>query len=204
MEIAIIAPESVIAAWSANAAEGTQVRGIQTPEEAPAGALLIDCSYDGTALRDSQLQAHQGPVWVADVAGKAPGNAGFVRFNNWSDPAGARIEAAGATDSHGQAEAFAAALGKTIDWVPGTPGMVTPRVIAMIINEAYHALAEGVSSKEDINTAMKLGTNYPFGPFEWAARIGLKNVAELLLVLAETNERYKPGALLLQEAGIVS
>ena len=42
----------------------------------------------------------------------------------------------------------------------------------MIINEAFLALQEGVSTKEEINTAMKLGTNYPLGPFEWVEKIG--------------------------------
>ncbi|TCJ14131.1 hypothetical protein EPD60_08975 [Flaviaesturariibacter flavus] len=200
MEIAIIAHEAALAAWAANAREGTRVLGIQSPEEAPEGALLIDCEYDGTALRGSQLRAHKGAVWVSDVPGHAIGITGFVRFNGWN-AAAARIEAAGTSEVQAAAEEAAAALGKTIEWVPDTPGFVTARVIAMIINEAYHACSEGVSTKEDINTAMKLGTNYPFGPFEWAAQIGLKHVVELLRALAHKNGRYAPNALLLQEAG---
>jgi 3-hydroxybutyryl-CoA dehydrogenase len=70
----------------------------------------------------------------------------------------------------------------------------------MIINEAYLALAEGVSTKEEINTAMKLGTAYPFGPFDWAEKIGLKNIALLLQKLSSTQPRYTPAAGLLQEA----
>ena len=50
----------------------------------------------------------------------------------------------------------------------------------MIINEAFIALREGVSTKEEINTAMKLGTNYPYGPFEWAGKIGIERVNALL------------------------
>ena len=69
----------------------------------------------------------------------------------------------------------------------------------MIINEAYFALGEGVSSKEEIDTAMKLGTNYPMGPFEWGINIGLKNVSGLLSALAEINPRYTPAELLKQE-----
>lgn len=59
-------------------------------------------------------------------------------------------------------------------------GMVTPRVICMIINEACYSLQEGVASMTDIDKAMKLGTNYPFGPFEWSDRIGVKEVYETL------------------------
>lgn len=71
-------------------------------------------------------------------------------------------------------------------------GMVTPRIIGMIINEAYFAIEGEVASKKDIDLAMKLGTNYPFGPFEWSERIGLKKIYELLrAVHVDTgDERY--------------
>ena len=82
-------------------------------------------------------------------------------------------------------------------------GMVTPRIICMIINEAYYAVEENVASRSDIDLAMKLGTNYPFGPFEWCDKIGIKNVHRLLKeVFANTNdERYKICSLLEIEAG---
>ena len=70
----------------------------------------------------------------------------------------------------------------------------------MIINEAYHALDEEVSTKEQIDIAMKLGTNYPYGPFEWSEKIGLKNVVQLLQNLATQDERYVISALLLSES----
>ena len=60
------------------------------------------------------------------------------------------------------------------------------RVLVGIINEAMWAVKDGVASSEDIDTAMKLGTNYPRGPFEWAEQIGMDNVQELLLSLNET------------------
>lgn len=72
-------------------------------------------------------------------------------------------------------------------------GMVTPRVIGMIINEACYTLQEGTATKEDIDKAMKLGTNYPYGPFEWCDRIGIKDVYETLeAVWNDTHDqRYK-------------
>lgn len=77
-------------------------------------------------------------------------------------------------------------------------GMVTPRIIFMIINEACYTLQEGTSSMEDIDTSMKLGTNYPFGPFEWANKIGIKHVYETLEALYQDthDERYKVCPLL--------
>ncbi len=70
------------------------------------------------------------------------------------------------------------------------PGLVAARIICMIINEAYFALGDNVSSKEEIDIAMKLGTNYPFGPFEWSKKIGLKNIYNLLEKLSKTDTRY--------------
>ena len=74
--------------------------------------------------------------------------------------------------------------------VPDIVGMITPRVVSMIINEAYYTLGSGVSTREEIDIAMKLGTNYPLGPFEWAEKIGLHRLFELLKEMGRTDERY--------------
>lgn len=71
-------------------------------------------------------------------------------------------------------------LATPFEVVADQAGMVTPRVICMIINEAYFTLEEGTATRHDIDLAMKLGTNYPFGPFEWAERIGLPHVVKVL------------------------
>lgn len=80
-------------------------------------------------------------------------------------------------------------------------GLVTPRVICMIINEAYFTAQEGTASREDIDMAMKLGTNYPYGPFEWCQRIGIKHVYEVLEAVYEDthDERYKICPMLKRE-----
>jgi 3-hydroxybutyryl-CoA dehydrogenase len=72
-------------------------------------------------------------------------------------------------------------------------GLITPRIILMIINEACYTVQEGTAGMKDIDTSMKLGTNYPFGPFEWADLIGVKHVYETLeAVYHDTHdERYK-------------
>ncbi|MFN3666026.1 MAG: 3-hydroxyacyl-CoA dehydrogenase family protein [Sediminibacterium sp.] len=84
-------------------------------------------------------------------------------------------------------------------FVPDVPGMITARVISMIINEAYFAWGDNVSSKADIDTAMKLGTNYPMGPFEWCEKIGVEKVYKLLSVLSEEDKRYTPAPALENE-----
>lgn len=84
---------------------------------------------------------------------------------------------------------------------PDIAGMITARVLATIINEAYFTLGAEVSTREEIDIAMKLGTGYPYGPFEWAAKIGVKRIYELLVELSKVDERYKPAPLLAAEVG---
>lgn len=80
---------------------------------------------------------------------------------------------------------------------PDKPGLIAARVIAMIINEAYFTFEEKISTKEDIDIAMKLGTNYPYGPFEWTQKIGLQNIYNLLKVLEkDLGKRYDVAAAL--------
>lgn len=75
-------------------------------------------------------------------------------------------------------------LMKVLGWdylqVEDRVGMVTPRVVCMLINEACFTLQEGTASLEDMDKAMKLGANYPYGPFEWCDLIGIKDVYETL------------------------
>lgn len=93
-------------------------------------------------------------------------------------------------------------LGTDFKPIADSVGLVTPRIICMIINEAYCTVEEEIASRSDIDLAMKLGTNYPYGPFEWCNRIGIKNVIDLLKsVYSDTqDERYVICPLLLKEA----
>lgn len=89
-------------------------------------------------------------------------------------------------------------LGKDVFEVTDRPGMISMRVVSMIINEAYLVLQEGTSNKEDIDTAMKLGTNYPFGPIEWSGKIGLELVYNILKSMFDEfgDDRYRITPLL--------
>ena len=89
-------------------------------------------------------------------------------------------------------------LGREYRLVPDTPGMISARILSTVINEAYFTWGEEVSTREEIDIAMKLGTNYPLGPFEWGRRIGLGKVADLLTVLSRDNSRYTPSNSLLK------
>jgi 3-hydroxybutyryl-CoA dehydrogenase len=91
------------------------------------------------------------------------------------------------------AAAAIAALGLAGEQVGDQTGMVSARVVCMIINEAAFVLGEGTADTQAVDNAMRLGTNYPYGPFEWADKIGLDNVFELLDALhTQTGDgRYK-------------
>ncbi|MBP6430428.1 MAG: hypothetical protein KA319_01575 [Ferruginibacter sp.] len=91
-------------------------------------------------------------------------------------------------------------LQKKIIEVPDEIGFASTKVVSMIINEAYFALQENVSTKEEIDIAMKLGTNYPYGPFEWASIIGVQHIYMLLHQLSVNQKRYTPATLLKEEA----
>ena len=97
---------------------------------------------------------------------------------------------------------FFAKIGKQTAVVQDRVGMVMPRILSMLINEAAFAMTEGVATPQDIDVAMKLGTNYPLGPVEWGDRIGFSNVLALLDALFADlhEERYRAAPLLQQLA----
>lgn len=99
-------------------------------------------------------------------------------------------------------ELLATICGGTLTEVEDRVGHVSMRVLSMIINEAVFALQEGVADVGDIDTAMKLGTNYPEGPLAWCDRIGADAVVATLdgLQLEYGEERYRPAVLLRQYA----
>jgi 3-hydroxybutyryl-CoA dehydrogenase len=98
-------------------------------------------------------------------------------------------------------EGVCAKLKTPYEIVADRVGLVTPRIISMIINEAYRSLEDGTATRADIDSAMKLGTNYPYGPFEWCELIGRKDVIQLLdAVYQDTqDERYRVCPLLRNE-----
>lgn len=96
------------------------------------------------------------------------------------------------------AESFLSEAGINYSIVPDRVGLIFPRIVSMIINEAAQVYSEQIASKEDIDTAMKLGTNYPFGPLEWADRLGVELVYNILAALQRDfgEDRYRPHPLL--------
>ena len=125
--------------------------------------------------------------------------ANLLRMNGWPGFINRKIwEVSGSLSK--EAGDVINALGKTSKVVDDETGFVSASVIAMIINEAFFSLEDGISTRMDIDTAMKLGTNYPLGPFEWCAKIGAHKIYNLLNKLSARDKRYVPSRLLAKEA----
>jgi 3-hydroxybutyryl-CoA dehydrogenase len=90
-------------------------------------------------------------------------------------------------------------MGKEVVVIRESPGFITSRINAMIGNEAFYMLQEGIASAEDIDKALKLGLNHPMGPFELVDLVGLDVRLNILEYLHKTlGEKYRPSPLLSQ------
>jgi len=205
MKIAIITDDALKEEWiSQGMQNAVQVEWLSEPKTIENADCYIDLLFHPDAERINKLQELQPALIIVNsvlFAGDSlPPN--FIRINGWPTFLKRTVveTSSSSDDLKTGAEKVFASFNRKTEWVPGVPGFITARVISMIINEAYFSLEENVSGKEEIDTAMKLGTNYPFGPFEWSKKIGLKNVYELLTILSNENSRYEPSALLKKEA----
>lgn len=167
--------------------------------------VFVDLDFEMNQERIAILKSLSGLVVINSVAFSLEKiQAPFIRINAWAGFfKNEIIECASVEEEIKQnASTFFTALNKKPEWLPDTVGFITPRIVAMIINEAYYAVGDGVSTKEEIDIAMKLGTNYPYGPFEWAGLVGINNIVVLLNSLAETHPKYLPAPALKKEAKI--
>jgi 3-hydroxybutyryl-CoA dehydrogenase len=90
-------------------------------------------------------------------------------------------------------------MGKEVVVIKESPGFITSRINAMIGNEAFLMLQEGIASAADIDKAVKLGLNHPMGPFELVDLVGLDTRLSILEYLHKTlGEKYRPAPLLVE------
>lgn len=181
--------------------EGVSVIFTGTETVMPDADLYMDFCYEENGYYFSTIK--EKPVLVnavIDTSEKLPENA--IRFNGWNSFWERPLLEIAGTNNYWlkKTEESLQQLGWLYKIVPDIPGMVAARVVAMIINEAYYGWEDAISSRAEIDTAMKLGTNYPFGPFEWCERIGIQKVHALLARLATTHQRYAPAPMLTNEA----
>jgi 3-hydroxybutyryl-CoA dehydrogenase len=90
-------------------------------------------------------------------------------------------------------------MGKEVVVIKESPGFITSRINAMIGNEAFYMLEEGIASAADIDKALKLGLNHPMGPFEMVDLVGLDTRLHILEYLHKSlGEKFRPAPLLVQ------
>ncbi len=146
------------------------------------------------------LALGQGATELASWSGHPERVAGFGFAGPFADAPTVEIARGLRTgdDALRGAVAFLRGLGKEVAVVGDPPGQVLGRILACLINEAAFALDEGIAAPADIDTALRLGLNYPRGPLEWADLIGLDRVVTTLegLHAYYGEDRYRVAPLL--------
>src|SRR5689334_12236403 len=136
--------------------------------------VYVDLLFEPDAERTQHLKRLlPKPVIVNSVSYTTQKiGADFIRINAWPtllQRTVTELALPSAIDETAIKEIFSQLQWKYVV-VPDIPGMITARVLATIINEAYYTLGANVSTREEIDIAMMLGTSYPYGPFEWSAK----------------------------------
>ena len=159
---------------------------------------------DATCPRDVVLATNTSALSITEIAA-ATGDPERVVGMHFFNPVPKMklVEIVRALDTSEDAIAVTASvarrMGKETVLVRESPGFITSRINAMIGNEAFLMLQEGVATAEDIDKALKLGLNHPMGPFEMVDLVGLDTrLAVLEFLHMSLGEKYKPAPLLVQ------
>lgn len=159
-------------------------------------ALSDDCLLLANCLSET-------PTSISAEIERAENLVGFSAIGLYTGNPVVEIAPAVATQTTSlqKAHRFLGTLGLRAIEVPEVPGLILGRILAMLVNEATSALMEGVATPEDIDTAMKLGTNYPHGPLAWADYVGLDVILAILHNLEDEfgEDRYCAMTLLKQK-----
>ncbi|MGA8942456.1 MAG: 3-hydroxyacyl-CoA dehydrogenase family protein [Thermoactinomyces sp.] len=155
--------------------------------------LAPDTPIFTSALHLTATQIASWLKYPCRVVGFSP-----LYFEKWE-----RVEVSCPLQAEGD-ERFEAALavfekwGKKAEIVGDEPGLVFPRTLALLVNEAACCLQEKTATREDIDLAMKKGTNFPLGPLEWADEVGIDQIVAILTGLHRElgDDRYRPVPLL--------
>lgn len=182
--------------------EGCRITWLDHLPESPEtihADLLIDLLFDNDPQRIEWLRNPAFGSVLADWHQLL--DEPFVTINGWAGFLGSTLIEALSTDplTMQRAEGMMARIGRRIEWT-SAKAMTGQRIVSGIINEAFLTLEEATADEEGVDTAMKLGTNYPYGPFDWAYRIGYKKVVSMLTQLCAENPGYTVSILLKEKA----
>lgn len=170
----------------------------------PGADLYIDLDFEPVESRIVALNGLPASRVIVNAVVPTIAEIGrpFIRLNGWPGFAERAVHELVVPDgvTAAQLAQLYTGSGRSFRLAPDLPGMITARILATIINEAWYTWQDGVSSKADIDIAMRLGTNYPMGPFEWGDHIGLDRILRLLERMAATDPRYAPAESLKKAA----
>jgi 3-hydroxybutyryl-CoA dehydrogenase len=161
---------------------------------------IIDLTIEEHPDRISQYRSATIPVLIGSVVFTlndltVPAQLPVARFNHWPTFINRNcVEFAVAENHLEKFQQLFQILNIPTFKTADEPGFVSARTVSMIVNEAFLAREEAVSTEAEIDTAMKLGTSYPMGPFEWCNKIGTDRIVRLLNKLAEKDNRYQPAS----------
>jgi 3-hydroxybutyryl-CoA dehydrogenase len=194
------------------AAQASSISVVENPAEA---ALVVSTAVGPVEIRrlairklletvpaDTEVVLHCGPYSCTELVSTLRSQTSVSGFNFVGRfEESPLIEVArgwGGRESAASAgEAFFQQIGKQTARVGDSPGMVITRILAAIANEGLIALHEGLASRSDIDTAVKLGANHPRGPLDWAELLGLDTVFQTLRTLeSELGDAYQPATRL--------
>jgi 3-hydroxybutyryl-CoA dehydrogenase len=155
----------------------------------PDADLLIDAGFNGYFAESTVPLLFHSPALTFNSLKDAP--ALSARFCGWPGFWERKVWEIASQDIETDWEALLSLLGVEVKLVNDICGLIAPRILCTIINEAVITINNGVAGAEEIDTAMKLGTNYPLGPIEWAKKIGFTEISALMKEMSNENTKYK-------------
>ncbi|MQS35382.1 3-hydroxyacyl-CoA dehydrogenase [Streptomyces katsurahamanus] len=190
-------------------AEGDRIRGAEGLLELIAGAGVTVRTEGGEESTVLELPSG-GRLALADGLTSAEFD-DVVHFDlalDYRTATRIALSASPDTGEHTLEEAIGLfqALGKKVSVIGDVPGMIVARTVAMLIDAAADAVAKGVASDDGIDTAMRLGVNYPLGPLEWNRRLPRGYAHDLLEALDSRvpGGRYAPSLALFQRTSLIA
>jgi 3-hydroxybutyryl-CoA dehydrogenase len=213
MKIGIIGSEKAVREWQSRQDAPSSFACLQDTKEHRDCHVLIDLDFDQHPERLREYANNSTTLFLLNAVSCTVEQAfalcqmtysgqRMIGINAWpiclDRP---ELEASNPFSIHVETHELEACGFASVRFCDSRVGLITPRIIGMIINEAYYTVQEGTAEPEAIDTAMKLGTNYPKGPFEWLSVWGIDRVYNLLTALYEDSreERYKVAAKLKQD-----